>query len=119
MKFGRYFLIYSIIPLLLLSIGASYTRTFIQSDFNVGYEAECNPERESCFLGCEDEECTSTYPYKYIVKHATDIKSACSDTVAECAEAQKCSETDSYCEIEYCTPENEDCFVVNDIKGDI
>lgn len=110
MNIRRYFLLYTILPLLVLSIGSAYVRTYIESDYIVEYETECKPTTESCFVGCEDEECTSQYPYKYIQKSASDIKESCSGGVDGCTEAQTCQQSDSYCEVKYCSLTEDDCF---------
>jgi hypothetical protein len=76
----------------------------------VRYERDCDPATESCFLGCDDDECTSKYTYKYIYKHAANIFRECGADITDCPAAQVCSESeiDRTCRFEYCDPLSED-----------
>ncbi len=105
------FFIISLSFFLILFVSVSYFRFIYHKDFEVTYESICNPISESCFIGCEDEECTQTYPYKYMRKHATDITNYCNDDISTCAAAQYCTNKDRICEIKYCDEGSEGCFI--------
>jgi hypothetical protein len=54
---------FSVILVILLAFVTlvSYARFFVLDDYIVMYEGDCDPYTESCFIGCEDDECTEEY----------------------------------------------------------
>jgi hypothetical protein len=118
MHFKKYFLLYSLIPLLILSTAASYYRFMVIHDYTVEYEGFCDPEVSSCFIGCEDEECTTEYYYTIIAKSASDLQKKCGLNIAECELAHTClAEGDESCTVTYCDKEvdGEICSVTQPI----
>lgn len=111
MHFKDNILKYTLIPLCILFVGASYVRFMVVHDFVVSYEGICDESTESCFIGCEDEECTSLYYYTKIEKYAADVFSQCGEDITDCEYAFTCLASDRHdCKIEYCTPEaGEEC----------
>jgi len=105
--FKKYFLLYSITPLAILAISASYYRYMILEDFTVTYEVECNPQTSSCFVGCEDDECSEEYYYNLVTRHSTDINLLCGDDITDCAAALTCTTGGGYCKIKYCDQTND------------
>ncbi|HRH55615.1 MAG TPA: hypothetical protein PK609_01995 [Candidatus Paceibacterota bacterium] len=107
-------LAYIILPLIIVSGVASFYRFVVANDYIVEYEGECDPSTESCFEGCEDDECLEPYPYKYMHKYASDVRAECGPDITECEDASVCLVGDEGCSIEYCDPEelgeNESCF---------
>lgn len=102
--YTTHFLKCTIIPLLILLVGASYARFIVLNDYLVSYESDCDPYTESCFEGCEDDTCTETYFYSIIERHASEIYQLCGPDVLECDEAWECQEGVQTCSITYCDP---------------
>lgn len=80
-------------------------------DYVVSYEIDCDPAENSCFIGCEDEECTEEYFYAKIERHASDLESLCSGNVINCEFANICTYEELQCHIEYCS--SGDCDEIN------
>jgi hypothetical protein len=105
MHFRGHILLYILLPLVLLSAAASFYRFVVTSDYIVEYEGECDPAAESCFEGCEDDECTEPYPYKQMQKYASDLRAACGPDITDCEAASVCLPGDAECSVLYCDPE--------------
>ncbi len=79
-------------------------------DYLVSYEIECDPNTESCFVGCEDENCTETYYYAYIERHAATVNKRCGPNVLGCDLPKTClSEESKICKVTFCNPDLEEC----------
>lgn len=103
MNYRKYFLQITLVTLFILLIGSSYLRFIYNQDYMVTYEGDCNPISESCFIGCEDEDCTSKYYYKNIYKHASILYEQCGADITDCTEAQLCLENElGSCYFKYC-----------------
>lgn len=102
-----------VLLLLLLLIAGAYVRFMVQHDYLVAYEVDCDPETHSCFVGCEDNECTETYDYKVIERHAAEIEALCGENVLECDAAQSCQPDVPICTVTYCdsTTNPDECSV--------
>ncbi len=90
MNFKKYFLLYTLIPLAILSIASSYYRFIVTEDYLVEYEEECNPEVNSCFIGCKDDDCSAEYYYCLVTKHASQLMTQCGPDITDCESAQVC-----------------------------
>lgn len=104
----------------MLFIGSSYVRFILNHDYMVVYEGQCDPTNESCFVGCNDENCISTYMYKNIYKKASNVLQQCGPDVTDCPKAQVCLESENAqdCYFEYCDPNsNEDCAVDSSVDS--
>lgn len=119
MKFDRHILILVLLPLILVSAAVSYHRFIVMNDYVVEYEGECDPATESCFEGCEDETCETTYAYKVMQKQASSLRSECGPDISECEDASICLPGDGVCSVEYCDQtqlgEDEFCFVPEEV----
>lgn len=118
MHFKKYFFSYIIGILFILFIGSSYLRFIVLQDYLVSYETDCDPETESCFVGCEDDECTQEYYYAVIERKAFEINSICGKDITDCDEAYYCpDDTDIECSINFCDPETDKdgCSNLNNI----
>lgn len=71
-------------------------------DYTVSYEIECDPVSESCFIGCEDEECSKEYFYAKIERYAPDLVKLCGDTIVGCEFANVCTIDESRCFLTFC-----------------
>jgi hypothetical protein len=92
----------------------SYNRFIVNHDYIVYYEGECNPQSESCFIGCEDDECIEEYYYFEIEKNAHDLYEQCGNDFIDCDNAYLCLPTDQYCSVKYCDLEvDNECFSSN------
>lgn len=88
--------------------GYSYYRFVAEKHYIVEYEAECDAETTSCFVACEDEECTATYTYQVVRKYASDIYRDCGEDVSTCEAAASCQKSDIFCEVEVCEPDTDE-----------
>ncbi len=105
MKFYNHIFLYVLGLLTIIFVGTLYYRLIIKHDYIVGYEGECDPAIESCFVGCEDDECTEEYSYSMVQKYAPDLFEECGPDITDCAEASVCLPTDQECSVVYCDPE--------------
>ena len=89
----------------------SYNRFIVRQDYIVGYEGNCDPATESCFVGCEDDECTSEYYYTKMQKYEPDLYAECGADITDCEEASVCLPNDRDCSKTYCDSETseEEC----------
>ena len=115
MKFSDNILLYTLTPLLILLTGAAYVRFMVLHDYIVTYEGQCDPQTESCFIGCEDEECKQTFYFTIVEKYAANLYEQCGNDISDCELANVClpGEEES-CSITYCTPSEETCSTKND-----
>ena len=103
-NFREYFFYYFLLGVILITWIFSYFHFMVRHDYVVYYEGGCNPVSESCFVGCEDDSCTSEYYYSKVQKYAPDLLRVCGEYTADCAEANVCLPTDRKCSIIYCDP---------------
>jgi len=119
MKFKKYVLVYSILPLLILLVGSSYLRFMVNHDYMVAYEGECDPVTNICFVGCEDDECATEYYYSQVLKYAPNLLGQCSNDITDCDSANIClNEDEGRCSITYCDPDfdGDVCELISDTK---
>lgn len=100
----KYFLLYTILPLLAMTLAASYYRFMVNYDYLVSYEGYCDEFSESCFLYCESEECSEPFYYSIIEVSASSLKKTCGTEVniLNCDAASTCQTSDSSCTVTYC-----------------
>jgi hypothetical protein len=109
MGFKNNILLYILVPLLILLVASSYVRFFVTHDYRVAYEGECDPYEEDCFIGCDDEECTTEYYYTKVQKHAATVFAQCGEDITDCAAASVCLPEDTLvCDITYCNSGTEE-----------
>lgn len=112
MQFRKHLLYYTLVPLIILCVGASYVRFFVLHDYLIAYEGQCNPSTNDCFTGCNDESCVDIYFYTKVQKYAPDLMQQCGVDIRDCEFANVClSQNDRHCSITYCdrTDTNEGC----------
>jgi hypothetical protein len=117
MNILRNFFPYSVVFLVLLFACTSFYRFLVLQDYVVAYEGECDPVTESCFIGCDDESCTSEYYYSTIERHSREIYALCGPNILECEAAQTCNTGSGFCSVTYCDPEvdgRESCTLPNE-----
>lgn len=102
MHFKTNYFFYIILIFLLLAIGASYYRFAVILDYRVLYEADCNPEINSCFVGCEDDLCEYYYYYNYVESNARVLSEVCGENASMCDTSILCDIEGSDCVITYC-----------------
>lgn len=107
--FQRHLLAYIFIPLIILTVAASFYRFMVAQDYTVGYEGLCDPYTEECYVYCEDEECTEPFYYSWIERNAGLLYEQCGELVTECDAAYECPIDDESCFIYFCDPEFEEC----------
>jgi hypothetical protein len=98
-------LLFVLLPLCVFVAVAGWYRFMVEADYIVEYEGACDPATESCFIGCEDDECLEPYYYAWIRKPATDVYAACGEDVLGCTEAETCAPSDEECSVTYCSAE--------------
>lgn len=91
-------------PLLLFMIIVSYVRFVVLTDYLVSYEAICDPQAQSCYVGCDNEDCSENYYYAIITRHANEIEALCGKDISDCSAADTCSADEEQCAVEYCDP---------------
>lgn len=99
---------YLIIIAIIIIILMSYFRFIINNDYIVYYEGECDPYLNSCFIGCDNDDCTEEYYYKRIEKNASDLLEQCGENILVCDQSNFCLDSDRFCSIEYCDSEIQD-----------
>lgn len=100
----KHFFLYTLLVLVSATVAASYFRFMIYHDYIVEYEGICDPLIETCFIGCEDEECTEEYYYSIMTKYVPDLYNKCGNDITDCDEANKCLDEDRNCSIVFCEP---------------
>lgn len=120
MKFRENFLLYTLIPLTILFVCASYYRFMVVRDYNVAYEGACDEITQDCFIGCEDDECSVEYYYSNVQKYAADLLAQCGNDITDCEDANVCLREDGdRCSVTYCDPEvdGEACETISEESG--
>lgn len=121
----NYFL-YTVVLLFIFMVAGSFYRFVVLQDYIVSFEGDCDPYTESCYVECEDDECTEEYYFTIIERMAYEIRDLCGSDVLECDAAYECQPDVAFCEISYCDPDEEDSCEhleasdrINDNKEDI
>tara|TARA_B100000745_G_scaffold224470_1_gene150030 strand:- start:100 stop:471 length:372 start_codon:yes stop_codon:yes gene_type:complete len=111
-------LLVTLLPLLVLAIGASYLRFMVLYDYSVTYEGFCDPETSICFEYCEDDECLEPFYYAWIERDASTLREICDDLdVASCEASQKCAQDEENCSVSFCDPAvDSNCESIGDSK---
>lgn len=100
----NHFFFYTLAILIFIVGVFSYYRFMIRQDYMVGYEGVCDPATETCFVGCEDDECTEEYYYSKMVKYAPDLYKECGEDITDCEMANACLPGDRDCSVTHCDP---------------
>jgi len=101
--FQKNMLAFIFVPLGVFLVLSSFYRFVVSRDYMVSYEASCDPQQHSCFVGCEDDACSEEYFYAKAEKHAVNLYAQCGPDITDCDEANRClDENDSRCSILYC-----------------
>lgn len=98
---------YCVLALATLFVISAFVRFMVMHDYVIAYEGECDPIMSSCFVGCEDEECTTEYYYTHIQKYASDLFRQCGNSIEDCEYATMCFPSDQNCSITYCDSSEE------------
>jgi hypothetical protein len=101
----RNHLFFILIPIIIVVGYFSFNRFLIKHDYIVSYEGTCDPIVSKCFVGCEDDSCTTKYFYSKIQKYAPDLYNQCGKDITDCEQANVCIPSDRVCSITYCNPE--------------
>ena len=105
----------TILVLLLLMTATGYYRFVLITDYTVSYQGDCDPLVASCFVGCEDDDCTETYYYAIIERPATEILNLCGEDITNCDAAYSCPKGLAACVVTFCDPlieDGDECFTV-------
>jgi hypothetical protein len=74
----------------------------VKQDYMVVYEGICDPNSKSCFISCEDDDCTKGHYYSRVEKYAPDLYKECGKDITDCRAASACIPGDHKCSITYC-----------------
>ncbi len=85
-----------------ISVLATYNRIYIQRNYQIIAEVDCDPEIDSCFIW-EDEE--GTWYYNLIEKRASNIP-ICNPHREICEDFFYCEEGEEDCFETFCDPED-------------
>jgi len=110
---------FTLVLLTIFATGASYVKFVSIHDYTIYDEIECDPYTASCFLYCEDEECTEPFYYAEIIRQANNYVAYCGSTdYFDCDASYGCMEEESECEVTFCesSPESE-CYSFSDINS--
>ncbi len=112
MHFKKYILLYTILPLLILTVASACYRFVVVQDYTVAYEIDCDPQTSSCFVGCEDEdpafgECNSEYYFAEVQRYAPDLLKLCGEDITDCVEATFCQVGENECSVTFCEESSE------------
>lgn len=104
---SKHFFTIIIILLVVVVAVVSYYRFMVKYDYLIGYEGECDPAINSCFVGCNDDACTSKYYYTEMIKYAHSLYKECGKDITGCSTASVCLSSDKDCSITYCDPKKD------------
>lgn len=117
-KINRYTLTRNLFSLLLVVVfGFVLHRVYIERDYLLSQEMECDPSTESCFTRLCEEDCEEEKEYYKIRMISARFVDTCDPHFGECPElvcgdTPTCSETlcasDSVSDGEWCTGPNQD-----------
>ena len=102
MQIRKHIFLITLSGLIILFLASAYGRFMLAHDYLVAYEGECDPETESCFVGCIDEACSEEYYYTHMQKYAPNLLSQCGPHIEECAFASQCLPWEPRCVVTYC-----------------
>jgi hypothetical protein len=105
----KYLLLYTLLPLIVLMVSTSYYRFLVAQDYTIGYEGECDPYTEHCYVYCEDEVCEEPFYYSWIERNAGIVYDLCGPLVTECDAAYACPADELDCKITFCNNAVDDC----------
>lgn len=109
-------LTYLFVPLLILMVGTSYFRFVVIKDYLVSYETDCEPSEQSCYVGCDNDDCSEIYHYAIITRQAKTIENLCGVDITDCSAANSCTNSETSCLIEYCD-ESEGFYSCDEINN--
>lgn len=112
----NHFFKYIVTILTILAVGASYYRFMVSYEYLVSYEGDCNPYTESCFLYCEDDECSDPFFYSIIERQAHEVRALCGEDVTTCDAAYECQDDVDVCTVYYCDPvlDGDECEILTE-----
>ncbi len=111
--FLRNILAYTVIPLLIFTMAASYYRFVVLDDYLVSYKMDCDPTVASCYLGCQDliiadiSDCPTAdvFYYTKVERYAADLIKLCGENITACPFANTCTNQERSCSISFCDPQ--------------
>jgi hypothetical protein len=119
---------YILIVLVVILIAVSYYRFMVAHDYMVAYEGSCDPQTSKCFVGCDDDACTSKHYFAKIQKYAPNLYAQCGADITDCEEANRClPHGDQRCSVTFCdsaidgstceTPDQEAALQTNNFES--
>jgi hypothetical protein len=99
----KYYFSITLLAMLLIATIAIFYRFMVLNDYLVTYEIDCDPQTESCYEGCDNDECTEYYYYAYITREASVVNNLCGADITGCELGGYCQASETNCQIETCT----------------
>lgn len=115
MQFKKNVFIIILLPMIIALFAASYIRFMVLHDYMIEYHIECNPQISSCFISCDNDDCSEKSYYAKIKKYAPNIFAQCGKDITNCDNAKVClPENDNNCSTLFCntTISNEECSIL-------
>lgn len=105
--FKKYILLYTILPLFILTVMATYYRIIILQDYLVSYQLPCDPSTHSCYF---DSETSSSF--YFVERKASQLSLLCgSNSVLDCSAATTCEVGEESCLVQFCQPDfGQSCY---------
>ena len=114
--FKQHFFLYIILLLTILATAASYYRFMVTYDYAVYDEIECDPYQSSCFIYCEDDECTEPFYYSLLTRRADVLMYTCGYDYPDCDASLGCMPDEENCENIFCDPEiDNECDTLTEV----
>jgi hypothetical protein len=91
-----------------ISVWQTYDRIYVERDYMISAEIDCDPEVNSCYVWVDEEgeygEVGEVWYYALISKKASSF-SICNPHREECEDELYCADDEEDCEVYYCEPE--------------
>jgi len=100
----------------LLFVCATIYRFNIQQNYLVAFESDCDPETQSCFVYCENDDCNDPFFYSVIEREAAQLHEMCGADVTVCDAAYSCN-NDTTCKNLFCDPSTDGVGQCDDINN--
>lgn len=91
--------------LTILAVAACYYRFMVVHDYILYDEIECDPYTDSCFIYCEDDECTEPFYYAQMERPAINLMELCGGYDEDCDAVYACTDAEVDCTVTFCDPD--------------
>lgn len=100
--FKKYILLYTILPLFILTVMATYYRIIVLQDYLVSYQLPCDLATHSCYFDSE-----TNGSFYFVERRAVQLSVLCgNNSVLDCAAAAECTSGEGSCIVQFCQPDS-------------